>query len=71
MISRRHLKSIQSANNQLARTWEEVRKTHTTSDTNAIKQAEMLYLQAVEGVYAAAKDAIAEKNTGSKTLRNK
>jgi hypothetical protein len=61
MISRRHLKSIQSANKQLARTWEEVKKTHATGNTNAIEQAAMRYFQAVEGVYAAAKDAVAEK----------
>ena len=61
MISRRHLKSIQSANNQLARTWEEVKKTHATGNTSAIEEAAMRYFQAVEDVYAAAKDAVAEK----------
>ena len=61
MIPVRHLKNIESANLQLARSWEQLKKTHATGNTNAIEQAEMSYLQAVQRIYTACQEAVAEK----------
>ena len=61
MISNLHFKILDTANRELARRFEKIRKARASHDTPGIKQAEMEYFQSLQHLYAAVQDAVAER----------
>ena len=62
MISESHYKNLENANRELARRFEKLRKARASRDANGIKNAEMEYYQALQHLYTAVQDAVAEQN---------
>ena len=60
MIREIEWKHLDSANRELARCLETLRKVRASGDTNAIKRAEMAYFQALQWVYEAAVASVSE-----------
>ena len=69
MISNLHFKILDTANRELAHRFEKIRKARASHDTPGIKQAEMEYYQALQHLYTAVQNAVAEgtHNEGHKT----
>ena len=69
MISELHFKILEHANRELAHRFEKLRKARATRDTHGIKHAEMEYYQALQHLYTAVQNAVAEgtHNEGHKT----
>ena len=63
MISESHYKNLEHANRELALRFEKLRKARTSRDPNGIKNAEMEYYHALQHLYTAVQDAVAEGNT--------
>ena len=62
MISELHFKNLDTANRELARRFEKLRKARASRDTPGIKQAEMEYFQSLQHLYTAVQDAVADGN---------
>ena len=62
MISNLHFKILDTANRELAHRFEKIRKARATRDTHGIKHAEMEYYQALQHLYTAVQNAVAEDN---------
>ena len=60
MISELHFKILEHANRELAHRFEKLRKARATRDTHGIKRAEMEYYQALQHLYTAVQDAVAD-----------
>ena len=60
MISELHFKNLDTANREMSRRFEKLRKAHASRDTPGIKQAEMEYYQALQHLYTAVQDAVSE-----------
>ena len=63
MISNLHFKILEHANRELAHRFEKLRKARAARDTHGIKHAEMEYYQALQHLYTAVQNAVAEGNT--------
>ena len=61
MISNLHFKTLDTANRELSRRFEKIRKARATRDTPGIKHAEMEYYQALQHLYAVVQDAVAAR----------
>ena len=61
MISDLHFKNLDTANRELSRRFEKLKKARASRDTPGIKQAEMAYFHALQHLYAAVEDAVAEQ----------
>ena len=64
MIREGYWKHLDSANRELAFRLETLRKVRAGGDMQEIKRAEMAYFQALQRVYEAAVDAVADGNRG-------
>ena len=62
MISKVHFKILDTANRELSSRFEKLRKVRASRDTPGIKQAEMEYYHALQHLYTAVQDAVAEGN---------
>ena len=60
MISESHYKNLEHANRELSSRFEKLRKVRASRDTPGIKQAEMEYYHALQHLYTAVQDAVAE-----------
>ena len=60
MLSDVHFKTLETANRELARRFEKLRKARASHDPNGIKQAELEYYQALQHLYTAVQEAVAE-----------
>ena len=60
MVSDLHFKILDTANRELSRRFEKLRKSRASRDTPGIKQAEMEYYQALQHLYTAVQDAVTE-----------
>ena len=60
MISELHFKILDTASSELSRRFEKLRKVRASRDTPGIKQAEMEYYHALQHLYTAVQDAVAE-----------
>ena len=60
MLSELHFKSVENAHRELSRRFENLRKARASRDPNGIKQAEIEYYQALQHLYTAVQDAVAE-----------
>ncbi len=60
MVSDLHFKILEHANRELSRRFEKLRKVRARRDTPGIKQAEMKYYHALQHLYTAGLDAVAE-----------
>ena len=58
MVSDLHFKILDTANRELARRFEKLRKARASRDTLGIKRAEMDYYQALQHLYTAVQDAV-------------
>ena len=61
MISDLHFKNLDTANRELSRRFEKLKKARARRDTPGIKQAEMEYFQSLQHLYAAVQDAVAAR----------
>ena len=61
MISEVHFKILENANRELAARFEKLGKARASRDTEGIKNAEMEYFHALQHLYAAVQDAVAER----------
>ena len=59
MISDLHFKNLDTANSELSRRFEKLRKVRARRDTHGIKNAEMEYYHALQHLYTAVQDAVA------------
>ena len=62
MISDLHFKNLDTANRELSRRFEKLRKARASRDPNGIKNAEMEYFQSLQHLYTAVQDAVAESS---------
>ena len=62
MISEMHFKVLENANRELAARFEKLGKARASRDIQGIKNAEMEYFHALQHLYAAVQDALADKN---------
>ena len=62
MLSEQHFKTLENANRELTRQFQKLRQVRATRDTEGIKQAEMDYFHALQHLYAAVEDAVADGN---------
>ena len=60
MISDLHFKNLDTANRELSRRFEKLRKARASRDANGIKNAEMEYFQSLQHLYTAVQDAVAD-----------
>ena len=60
MISEIHFKILDTANREVARRFQKLRKARASHDTHGIKQAEMEYYQALQHLYTAVQNAVAD-----------
>ena len=60
MVSDLHFKILDTANRELSRRFEKLRKVRASRDTSGIKQAEMDYYHALQHLYTAVQDAVSE-----------
>ena len=63
MISEVHFKILDTANRELARRFEKLRKARASRDTHGIQNAEIQYYQALQHLYTAVQDAVAERTS--------
>ena len=61
MISDLHFKNLDTANRELSRRFEKLKKSRASRDKHGIQQAEMAYFHALQHLYAAVEDAVAEQ----------
>lgn len=66
MISEVHFKILDNANRELSRCFEKLRKVRASRDKEGIKHAEMEYFHALQHLYAAVQDAVADGNPHSR-----
>ena len=63
MISELHFKIVDDANRELARRFKKLQKARANREsTSDIKYAEMDYFQALQHLYAAVQDAVADES---------
>ena len=62
MLSELHYKTLETANRELSRRFQKLRKARASRDLNGIKNAEMEYFQSLQHLYAAMQDAVAARN---------
>ena len=62
MISELHFKILDTANRELSRRFEKLKKVRASRDTPGIKQAEMEYYQALQHLYTAVQGAVSGQN---------
>ena len=62
MISESHYTNLENANRELSRRFQKLRKARASHDTLGIKQAEMEYYQALQHLYTAVQNAVAESS---------
>ena len=62
MLSDVHFKNVENAHRELSLRFEKLRKARASRDPNGIKQAELEYYQALQHLYTAVQDAVAEQN---------
>ena len=60
MISELHFKMLENANRELSRHFQKLRKARASRDRDGIKHAEMDYFHALQHLYAAVQDAVAD-----------
>ena len=60
MISNLHFKILDTANRELSRHFEKLKKARASRDTPRIKHAEMESYHALQHLYTAAQDAVAD-----------
>ena len=60
MISNVHFKILDTANRELAQRFEKIKKARASRDVQGIQNAEMEYYQALQHLYTAVQDAVAE-----------
>lgn len=60
MLSELHFKTLQNAHRELSRRFEKLRKARASRDLDGIQRAEMEYYQALQHLYAAVQDAVAD-----------
>ena len=60
MISNVHFKILDTANRELAQRFEKIKKARASRDVQGIQNAEMEYYQALQHLYTAVHDAVAE-----------
>ena len=60
MISNVHFKILDTANRELAQRFEKIKKARASRDVQGIQNAEMEYYQALQYLYTAVQDAVAE-----------
>ena len=60
MISNLHFKILDTANRELALRFEKLQKARASRDMSGIKRAEMEYYQALQHLYTAVQDAVAD-----------
>ena len=60
MISELHYKILENANRELSARFKKLGKVRANRDTEGIKQAEMDYFHALQHLYAAVQDAVAD-----------
>ena len=63
MLSEPHFKTLETANRELTKQFQKLRKARASRDLNGIKNAEMEYFQSLQHLYAAVQDAVAGGNT--------
>ena len=63
MLSEPHFKTLETANRELTKQFQKLRKARASRDLNGIKRAEMEYYQSLQHLYAAVQDAVAGGNT--------
>ena len=61
MISNLHFKILDTANRELSRRFEKLKKARASRDANGIKNAEMEYYQALQHLYTAVQDAVNDR----------
>ena len=61
MISETYWKILEDTNRQLALCFEKLKKARASRDKHGIQQAEMAYFHALQHLYAAVEDAVAEQ----------
>ena len=60
MISDLHFKNLDTANRELSRRFEKLKKARASRDAPGIQNAEMDYFQALQRLYTSVEDAVAE-----------
>ena len=60
MLSELHYKILETANRELTKQFQKLRKARASRDLNGIKRAEMEYFQSLQHLYAAVQDAVAD-----------
>lgn len=60
MISNVHFKILDTANRELAARFEKLQKARTSRNVQGIQNAEMEYYQALQHLYTAVQDAVAD-----------
>lgn len=60
MLSELHFKTVENAHRELSRCFEKLRKARASRDLDGIQRAEMEYYQALQHLYAAVQDAVAD-----------
>ncbi len=66
MISELHYKILDDANRELATRFEKLQKARASRDRDSIKHVEMDYFHALQHLYAAVQDAVADGNHQSR-----
>ena len=62
MLSELHYKTLETANRELSRRFQKLKKARVSRDANGIKNAEMEYFQSLQHLYTAVQDAVAARN---------
>ena len=62
MLSELHYKILETANRELTKQFQKLRKARASRDLNGIKRAEMEYYQSLQHLYATVQDAVADGN---------
>ena len=62
MLSELHFNILDTANRELSRQFQKLRKARAGRDPNGIKRAEMEYYHSLQHLYAAVQDAVADGN---------
>ena len=62
MLSELHYKILETANRELTKQFQKLRKARASLDPNGIKNAEMEYFQSLQHLYTAVQDAVADGN---------
>lgn len=65
MLSKLHFNILDTANRDLTRQFQKLRKARASRDAPTIKQAEMDYYHSLQHLYAAVQDAVADGNQPS------